>query len=159
MCCLSLLIFSGKEWNSVHKKEIIDLSKYRIEKARDMMKDVIDTSELSVDQIADRIMNQRGNLEWHWNEWNPDSTASWFFRRADPEKLGDIPLPCWQDIQLMATPNKLILSLTWGTLYAGCLPDPWTITIISAVSVLLRGRFFSFCYGGGFSLANVLEIR
>ncbi len=27
------------------------------------MKDVIDTSELSVDQIADRIMNQRGNLE------------------------------------------------------------------------------------------------
>ncbi len=47
----------------MHKKEIIDLSKYRIEKARDMMKDVIDTSELSVDQIADRIMNQRGNLE------------------------------------------------------------------------------------------------
>lgn len=38
MSCLSSEISSRKEYGSVHKPELIDLSRYRLEKAHDMLK-------------------------------------------------------------------------------------------------------------------------
>jgi len=38
MSCLSSEISSRKEYGSVHKLELIDLSRYRLEKAHDMLK-------------------------------------------------------------------------------------------------------------------------
>ena len=38
MSCLSSEISSRKECGSVHKSELIDLSKYRLDKAHDMLK-------------------------------------------------------------------------------------------------------------------------
>ena len=55
MPCLFSEISSKKECGSVHKSELIDLSKYRLEKAHDMLKAALRTMEIMLLPTIERI--------------------------------------------------------------------------------------------------------